>query len=132
MLKLTKKIEYGLIALQHMQTKNNGEITSAKEVAENFDLPASLVAKVLQQLAKNNIIEPIQGPSGGYKLERTLESIKLNDFIEIIEGPVGLVECLNHPDCDHMNDCNIRMPIERVNNTIVNLFSKMTLADITK
>ena len=83
MLKLTKKIEYGLIALQHMQGKLNGEVTSAKEVAENFDLPASLVAKVLQQLAKNNIIEPIQGPTGGYKLERSLESIKLNDFIEL-------------------------------------------------
>lgn len=132
MLKLTKKIEYGLIALQHMHGKENGDITSAKEVAEKFDLPASLVAKVLQQLAKNNIIEPIQGPSGGYKLERSLESIKLNDFIEIIEGPVGLVECLNHPDCDHISDCNIRMPIERVNNTIVNLFSNTTLADITK
>ena len=132
MLKLTKKIEYGLIALQHMQSKDNGEVTSAKEVAENFELPASLVAKVLQQLAKNKIIEPIQGASGGYKLERSLESIKLNDFIEIIEGPVGLVECLNHIDCDHLGDCSIRLPIERVNNTIVNLFSNMTLADITK
>jgi len=132
MLKLTKKIEYGLIALQHMQGKDQNDVTSVKEVADNFELPASLLAKVLQQLAKNNIIEPVQGPNGGYKLERSLESIKLNDFIEIIEGPVGLVECLNHPDCDHMGDCNIRMPIERVNNTIVDLFSKMTLADLTK
>jgi Rrf2 family protein len=132
MLKLTKKIEYGLIALQHMQSKDPNEVTSVKEVAENFDLPASLLAKVLQQLAKNNIIEPIQGPSGGYKLEKSLESIKVNDFIEIVEGPVGLVECMNDPDCNHVGTCNIRLPIERVNNTIIDLFSKMTLADLTK
>ena len=132
MLKLTKKIEYALIALQHMQGKDHNDITSAKEVAEGFDLPASLLAKVLQQLAKHDIIEPIQGPGGGYRLNKPLEKIKLNDFIEIIEGPVGLVDCLHDPDCSHMGTCNIRVPIERINNTIKDLFSNMTLADITK
>jgi Rrf2 family protein len=132
MLKLTKKIEYGLIALRYMQGKGQSEVTSAKEIADNFDLPPSLVAKVLQQIAKNDIIKPIQGPSGGYKLERSLDSIKMNNFIEMIEGPVGLVECLKDPDCDHVDNCNIRLPIERVNNTIINLFSNMTLADVTK
>ena len=132
MLKLTKKIEYALIAMQHMQGKKNDEVTSVKEVTEEYDLPASLLAKVLQQLAKNNIIEPIQGPSGGYRLNKPLEEIKLNDFIEIIEGPVGLVDCLHDPDCGHIRTCNIRIPIERVNNTIKDLFSNMTLADLTK
>jgi len=132
MLKLTKKIEYALIALQHMQGKRYNTVTSVKEVTEEYDLPASLLAKVLQQLAKNNIIEPIQGPSGGYRLKKPLEEIKLNDFIEIIEGPVGLVDCLHDPDCGHIGTCNIRLPIERVNNTIKDLFSNMTLADLTK
>ena len=132
MLKLNKKTGYALIALQHMQGKSHNDITSAKEVAEEFDLPASLLAKVLQQLAKHNIIEPIQGPSGGYRLNKPLEEIKLNDFIEIIEGPVGLVDCLHDPDCGHIGTCNIRLPIERVNNTIKELFSNMTLADLTK
>ncbi len=132
MLKLNKKTEYALIALQHMQSKAQDEITSAKEVAENYDLPASLLAKVLQQLAKQEIIEPIQGPSGGYKLRKSLDKIKLNDFIEIIEGPVGLVDCLHDPDCGHIGTCNIRVPIERINNTIKDLFSNMTLADLTK
>lgn len=132
MLKLTKKIEYALIALQYMQGKNYNDITSAKEIAEHFVLPASLLAKVLQQLAKHGIVEPIQGPGGGYRLNKPLEKIKLNDFFEIIEGPVGLVDCLNDPDCSHMVTCTIRVPIERINNTIKDLFSNMTLADLTK
>lgn len=132
MLKLTKKIEYALIALQYMQGKNYNDITSAKEIAEHFALPASLLAKVLQQLAKHGIVEPIQGPGGGYRLNKPLEKIKLNDFFEIIEGPVGLVDCLNDPDCSHMVTCTIRVPIERINNTIKDLFSNMTLADLTK
>lgn len=132
MLKLTKKIEYALIALQYMQGKNYNDITSAKEIAEHFALPASLLAKLLQQLAKHGIVEPIQGAGGGYRLYKPLEKIKLNDFFEIIEGPVGLVDCLNDPDCSHMVTCTIRVPIERINNTIKDLFSNMTLADLTK
>ena len=132
MLKLTKKIEYALIAVQHMQSKAQNEITSAKEIAENFNLPTSLLAKVLQQLAKHDIIQPIQGPNGGYRLSKPLVQIKLSDFIEIIEGPVGIVDCLNDPGCSHVETCNIRLPIERINNTIKEIFSKMTLADITK
>jgi Rrf2 family protein len=132
MLKLNKKTEYALIALQHMHWKNHNDITSAKEVAEEFDLPAALLAKVLQQLAKHDIIEPIQGPSGGYRLSKPLDKTKLSDFIEIIEGPVGIVDCINDPDCSHIGTCNIRVPIERINNTIKEVFSKITLADITK
>ena len=132
MLKLTKKIEYALIALQHMQSKEYSDVTSAKEITDNFELPASLVAKILQQLAKHGIVEPIQGPSGGYRLIKSLDTIKLDDFIEMIEGPVGIVECLKEPDCNHVATCNIRLPISRVNDTIKNLFSKMTLADLTK
>jgi len=132
MLKLTKKIEYALIAMQHMHSKAQNDITSAKEVADKFDLPTSLLAKVLQQLAKNKIIEPIQGASGGYRLNKPLEEIQLNEFIEIIEGPVGIVDCIHDPECGHVGKCNIRIPIERVNNTIKDLFSNMTLADLTK
>ena len=61
-----------------------------------------------------------------------LEQIRFDNFIEIIEGPVGIVDCLNDPGCARVKTCNIRVPIERINNTIKDLFSNMTLADLTK
>jgi len=132
MLKLTKKVEYALIALQEMQLKDDDVVTNAKELSDKFDISISLLAKVLQQMARHNIVEPIQGPTGGYRLYKPLEQIQFDNFIEIIEGPVGIVDCLNDPGCCHVETCNIRLPIERVNNMIKELFSKMTLADITK
>jgi len=132
MLKLTKKVEYALIALQEMQLKDNDVVTNAKELSNKFDISISLLAKVLQQMARNNIIESIHGHGGGYKLNTPLEQIRFDNFIEIIEGPVGIVDCLNDPGCARVETCNIRLPIERINNTIKDIFSKMTLADITK
>ena len=132
MLKHTKKVEYALIALQHMQSKQQEDITSAKEIADNFDISISLLAKTLQQMARHNIIKPIHGPGGGYRLNIPLEQIQFDNFIEMIEGPVGIVDCLNDPGCSHIKTCNIRVPIERINHTIKDIFSNMTLADLTK
>lgn len=132
MLKLTRKVEYGLIALRHMKTKDEQSVTSAKEVAETYAIPTHLLAKVLQQMAREGIVEPVHGPNGGYRLKSTLGDIKLTHFIEILEGPLGLVNCSIEEDCNQLEHCNIRHPINRINNSIITMFDKLTLAEITQ
>jgi Rrf2 family protein len=131
MLKLTRKVEYALIALRHLHAKTDSVVTNTKEIAETYEIPAPLLAKIMQQLARENLIEPIQGPNGGYRIKADLESIKMTDFIEILEGPLGLVDCFHDTECSQIDQCNIRTPIEKINKTIIDLFSNMTLADIT-
>ncbi|SVA32316.1 uncharacterized protein METZ01_LOCUS85170 [marine metagenome] len=52
-------------------------------------------------------------------------------FIEILEGPVGLMDCYFDTDCIQLNTCNIRTPINRINDSIRSMLDQMTLADIT-
>jgi Rrf2 family protein len=132
MLKLTRKVEYGLIALQHMHRKPGHEITKAKEIAERYTIPGQLLAKILQQLARENVIEPVQGPNGGYRAKTPLDSISLTEFVEMLEGPMGLVDCNIDADCIQISQCNIRRPIQRINNTIKSVFDNLTLAQITE
>ena len=47
MLKLTKKADYGLIALRHLASVPGGT-ASAKDIADAYRLPVPLLAKVLQ------------------------------------------------------------------------------------
>ena len=69
MLKLTRKLEYALIALRHMQDKRDTFI-SAKEIADMYLIPRELLAKTLQQMAKLNYIRATQGPRGGIGSEK--------------------------------------------------------------
>ena len=64
MLKLTRKLEYALIALRHMQDKGDS-LSSAKEIADMYLIPHELLAKTLQQMARLNYIKAAQGPLGG-------------------------------------------------------------------
>ena len=131
MLKLTRKLEYALIALSHIQGQATEKIVSTKEIAETHRIPLQLLAKTLQQLAKHNIIEAIQGAHGGYRLKKSLDNINMNTLIQILEGPIGIMDCSVNSNCVQLDICNIRKPINRVNDAIVSMFDNLTLADIT-
>ena len=131
MLKLTRKLEYALIALSHIQGQAPEKIVSTKEIAETHRIPLQLLAKTLQQLAKHNIIEAIQGAHGGYRLKKSLDNINMNTLIQILEGPIGIMDCSVDSNCVQLDICNIRKPINRVNDAIVSMFDNLTLADIT-
>ncbi|NQV38771.1 MAG: Rrf2 family transcriptional regulator [Candidatus Marinimicrobia bacterium] len=132
MLKLTRKVEYALIALRHIQSKGDENISSAKEIADAYGIPAQLLAKVLQQLAREKIIDPVQGPAGGYRMKKDLESINLTDFFELLEGPVGLMDCFFDSNCNQHAQCNIKSPILKINDSIRTLLDKMSVADVMK
>ena len=130
MLKLTRKIEYALISLSHLQQTD--KLSSAKEISETYSIPQEALAKGLQQLVKLNILEAIQGSHGGYQLKTQLKNINLMEFIEKIEGPIGLVDCNIDADCSLLEYCNIRKPIRRINENLKNMFSNINLSDITQ
>ena len=131
MLKITRKAEYALIALRHLNNIKGGELATVKEISTQYGIPQELLAKALQQLARAKLIEATKGPSGGYKLVRDPSTINMTKFFEILEGPMGIMDCYFDSGCNQLSGCNIRTPINRINDSIRTIFDKMTLADIT-
>jgi Rrf2 family protein len=129
MLKITRKVEYALIAVKHLK-ENSGSLIPANEISSSYGIPKEILAKTMQKLAKANIIKSVKGPYGGYKAMDQSSSTTLNDFFEILEGPTGIMDCYFDSGCDHLTHCNIRTPINKINDSIRNLFDKLTLADI--
>ncbi len=131
MLKLTRKTEYALIALRHLRFIGTDSIVSAKEIAAQYNIPHPLLAKVLQELSRQNFIEPIQGPRGGYRLKAKLDSISMTQFFEMMEGPLGIMDCYFDSNCELVDTCNIRSPIQRLNESMRHMFDNMTVNDVT-
>ena len=51
MLKITRKVEYALIALRHMQQAPEHSVSSTTEIATQYGIHQHLLAKILQQMA---------------------------------------------------------------------------------
>jgi len=55
-LKLTKKADYGLIALRHLAVARSRTSASAKDIADSYGIPLPLLSKVLQKLARGGLL----------------------------------------------------------------------------
>ena len=131
MLKLTRKTEYALIALRHLRLVDVDKVVSTKDIAANYNIPRQLLAKVLQELSQSDFVEPVQGPKGGYKLKANLDNITMTQFFEVMEGPLGIMDCYFDSNCELIDSCNIRSPINQLNQSMRTMFDNMTLNEVT-
>ena len=138
MLKLSKKADYALMALQYMGSVQYSDLSKArvvntKEIAEENNIPVELLAKVLQALAKQEIIESHNGPKGGYILAVNRETLPLPRSWKPSKDPLGIADCYHendHSPCEQLEHCNIRTPLLKVQESIYQLLSSMTIEDM--
>lgn len=129
MLKLSRKVEYGLIALLHMDGGGGTDLYTAKEIAEAYDIPAELLGKVLQALARGSLVESVKGPRGGYRMSRDLSEMTLGEVVRQLDGPIRIVPCCDlDASCRQESRCNIRSPIQRIQEDVVTYISNLSLA----
>lgn len=83
MLRFGKSTEYALLGLLHL-TENPGRFVPAREVAEAYGLPQSLVGKILKCLHGGNVLESERGVRGGYRIAVDLSSVSLEHLMRII------------------------------------------------
>jgi Rrf2 family cysteine metabolism transcriptional repressor len=133
MVRLSKKVEYGLIAIGHIATRSRGELVTAKEIAGSYKIPYELLAKVLQRLTKAGLIVSTQGVHGGYMLARNPREIPVAMIIHAIEGTTPMIaQCMSEgPDsCTVFTVCTIKSPLTKVQANIEQAFNTMTLSEI--
>ena len=92
MLKITRKVEYALIAVKHLKEHSN-KLVTVKEISRLYGIPREVLAKTMQKLARANIVKSVQGPHGGYKPTKKAYRTSLNNFFEILEGPTAIMDC---------------------------------------
>ncbi|MEK6684676.1 MAG: Rrf2 family transcriptional regulator [Nitrospirota bacterium] len=135
MLKLSKKIDYGLMAISHIAyCKDDTKIVNTKRIAEEYSIPVELLAKILQKMAKGGLITSLNGPKGGYVLARLPRDITVGEVVKAIEGPIELVDCYrgDETDCRQLGKCSVRRPIRKIQDSITRLLDSMTIEEITR
>ena len=134
MLRLSKKADYALMAMKHLAQKcDRGQVgsSSTREIAELYDIPIELMAKVLQRLVRRGLLASHQGTRGGYELARRPTDISVADVIQAIDGPVTVTAC--SPDdaqCEQFAKCNVRDPLWRVRERILAALGDCTIAEL--
>jgi len=141
MLRLTKKADYGLMALKYLAEQSlcaaaSGIVgaaaaQSAKDIADAYHIPPQLLAKILQTLARAGVLVSHAGTNGGYALARPATEITAFEVIRAIDGPLFITSCITiHGTCDLLGHCTIKEPLRKVNDSIKDLLSAIHIADL--
>jgi len=131
MLRLSKKADYALIAMKHLAIRSDAVSASAREIAEQYDIPIELMAKVLQRLARRGLVTSHQGTRGGYRLARAASVISVADIIQAIDGPLTVTACSTDAEnCDQYAKCSVRDPLWRIRERILSALATCSLQEV--
>ncbi len=133
MLRFSRKADYALIALKHLAQQGQLASLSAADISAAYGISTPLLAKVLQRLAKQGLVAARHGSSGGYTLARDPSSITALDVVQAIDGPMNITSCMSRRgDCGHFSNCTVREPLRRVNDTVLQVLERVTLAQLAE
>ncbi len=134
MLKIAKSVEYSILALKYIKDNSNDKCLTAREIAENENIPYDLLAKILQKLVKRKIIESHQGNKGGYSLSFSLNELFITDLIAAVDQNIQLTDCMvENPtinDCARFENCCIKDPLNKIQNKINDVLKSTTIMEI--
>lgn len=131
MLTLTKRVDYGLLALTGMA--DSDQPLSSRGLAERYNLSPTLLANVLKKLCSANLVTSIRGKNGGYKLAKAPIVMTVAEVVEALEGPFQLAACTGEHQgagCDIAPCCSIKWSVNRIHGAIFKVLGEMTIADI--
>lgn len=131
MLRFTKRLDYGLMAMQFVTSYQGIGPVPVKQISEEFNIPTELLAKILQRLAKRGLMVSHNGPKGGYRLACPPEEITVGQVARALEGPLTIVSCYSDDgECPQMPRCSLRRPVQKIQAAIGRLLDTMSLAEL--
>lgn len=129
---ITKASEYAILSL--IVLSKTDKPMGSESLALQLSIPKSFLAKILQSLAKANILKSYKGINGGFALALETKDINMLDVMTAVEGKGPAVfECSpSLEDCpsDRASLCSIWPFLNKLQGKIDSFLGELTLADI--
>ena len=117
-MKLTKSADFAMRTVIHLATPQAKGVTMPI-LSERLGIPYNHLSKIIQTLAKAQIIQTRQGKNGGVALLRDPDQISLKTIVDLIDGPTRLADCLVDKNyCSLSGMCQLKTALSEVQHQI--------------
>ncbi len=130
----SRACEYGIRATIYIAGESlEGRRVSLKAIASEIDSPEAFTAKVLQLLARNEIIESVKGPSGGFEISRkNMEKIKLSRIVSAIDGDSVYTRCgLGLKTCSEKHPCPVHFKFMDIRESLRTMLETTSIYELS-
>ena len=129
---ITREIDYAIRALIYLA--DNGEkIIPVTELVEELGITRPFLRKIMQELAKADLVRSYKGNKGGFLLKKKPEDIYLIDLVEVFQGKFSLNECILNKDiCPNIGDCILKDRVDDIEEKVKKDLKSINLKSLIK
>jgi Rrf2 family protein len=130
---LSRTSQYAVQALIYMATQPAAAPVLNKDIAARLGVPAPYLAKILQSMAKGNLLYSFRGRLGGFCLREEGKKITLMQILLLTEGAAFTQSCLlGLKKCSDETACPLHFRWMPVKKKIIELLQETTLDKLAK
>lgn len=132
-MRLTDYTDYTLRVLMFCAIHPERSVTIA-ELAESHAVSKNHLMKIVNDLARQGLLQTTRGRGGGLRLLKPASDIRIGDVVRQSETDFRLVECLDaeHNTCTLTGLCQLKQVFHTAQQRFLAELDKVTLADITR
>jgi len=129
----SRSSEYAIRAFMHLAQAPDGKYVMVKQIAEQENIPAHFLAKILQQLARKGLLRSSKGPTGGFALRKPASEIALVHIVEALDGLADYERCVSGlAECTDDASCAMHEVWKDLRSRIMDYLEKTTIADLVR
>jgi Rrf2 family protein len=130
---LSRTSQYAVQALIYIATQPAGEPVLNRDIAERLNVPAAYLAKILQNLCKQGVLDSFRGRLGGFCLRDGMHKTSLMQVLLLTEGPDFTKNCiLGLKECSDQTACPMHFKWAPVKKKIITMLQDMNLEELAK
>jgi Rrf2 family protein len=133
MFQVTRRVDYAMRIMIELGQLEPGDCLSARKLSRKTAVPKAFLHKINSDLVKADLVRTYAGAYGGVALAQPAKEISLLQVVEAVEGTFCVNSCLIRPqECPRDVICPAHSIWGRVQNTLVNELSEITIAELAE
>ena len=127
----SRSAEYAIRAFVYLASVPEGKFAMARQIAEDSQIPAHFLAKILQQMARKGFLRSSKGPTGGFCLRRQAADINLLELVDSVDGLTDYQRCISGlAECRDDAPCGLHDSWKALRSRIIDYMEGTTIADV--
>lgn len=104
-MRLTTKGRFAVTAMVDLAMQGGKGPVTLASISERQKISLSYLEQLFGKLRRNNLVESVRGPGGGYYLARAAQKIKIAEIVVAVDEPLDATKCKEKGDCNNGQPC---------------------------
>jgi Rrf2 family protein len=132
-MQVTREGDYGIRSVLYLARQPFKKVSFVNEISDDYKIPRSFLAKILQKLVKAKIVRSYRGVKGGFSLAKQARDITVLDVLDAIQGKLAINICITDKKrCNFSRQCPTHYLWTNIQSKMSEMLKTTNFEDLSK